>query len=51
MERNENTIFLPKTQALIDSMGKQPTNAERIESLEKAVADLAIQTMGVSDDA
>lgn len=46
MEINENTIFLPKTQALIDAMGKQPTNEERITALENAVADLAIQSIG-----
>lgn len=51
MENKEGRIYLPETQALIDSLKSQPTDAERISALEIAVADLAIQAMGVSEDA
>lgn len=42
--------LMPKTKELINKAKKQPTNEERISALENAVADLAIQTMGVSND-
>ena len=37
----------PKTKEIIEKKKSQPTNTERIEALENAVADLTIQTMGV----
>ena len=35
--------FFPKTKALLDSLNNKPTNTQRIEALEQAVAELAIQ--------
>ncbi len=37
----------PKIKEIIEKKKAQPTNEERITALENAVADLAIQTMGV----
>ena len=36
----------PNAQALIDDRKLEPTETERIEALENAVAELAIQVMG-----
>ena len=41
----------PKTQELIDKLKEQPTEKERIEALENAIADLSLQIMGVDTDA
>ncbi len=38
----------PKIKEIIDKKKTQPTTNERITALENAVANLAIQTMGVS---
>ena len=35
--------FFPKTKALLDSLKNKPTDTQRIEALEQAVAELAIQ--------
>ena len=35
--------FFPKTKALLDKQKSKPTNEQRIEALEQAVAELAIQ--------
>lgn len=40
----------PKTKEAIEKKKAQPTEQERIEALENAVADLTIQTMGVDTD-
>lgn len=47
MNKLDILSFCPKTKELIENAKKQPTNEERITALENAVADLAIQTMGV----
>lgn len=47
----EGRIYLPETQALLDNLKCQPTDAERISALEIAVADLAIQSAGVDKNA
>lgn len=47
----EERIYLPETQALLDDLKCQPTDAERIAALEVAVADLAIQTSEVDKNA
>lgn len=43
--------LMPKTKDMIEKSKTQPTTEERITALENAVADLAIQTMGVDTDA
>ena len=46
----QDTIYLPKTKALVEKEKNKPTTEERIEALENALADLTIQTMGVNAD-
>ena len=48
--KNNDGIYLPEVQKLVDELKEQPTNTERIEALENALADLSIQTMGVDVD-
>lgn len=43
--------LMPKTKELLEKAKAQPTNEQRITALENAVADLAIQTMGVDANA
>lgn len=45
--KNNDGIYIPEIQKLVDALKEQPTTTERIEALENAVADLTIQTMGV----
>lgn len=50
MMQIENTIILPKTQALIDNLKKQPTEVDRILALENAITDLAIMLTEALND-
>lgn len=41
----------PNLKLIIENKTSEPTDKERIEALECAMADLIIQTMGVDTDA
>lgn len=43
MNDQDRARFFPKTKAFLEGLKDKPTNAQRIEALEQAVAELAIQ--------